>query len=81
MGIEQTQCLFGILPREFLLAVCQIGVGEVSVRVGGVRIREEIKPEDLNRILDVTSALEIPADDVTRDLGPELYLRILAPGV
>jgi len=81
MGIEQRQCLFGILPCEILLAVCQIGVGKVIVGVGGIGISDKIQLEHLNCILDIASALIILADDVTGDLGPQLGLRILAPGV
>ena len=81
MGIEQGQCLFSILPCEILLAVCQIGVGKVRVRVGRVGIGEEIQLEDLNCILDIASALKVLADDVNGGLGPQLRLRIFAPGV
>ena len=80
MGIEQGQCLLSILLCEILLAVCQISVGKIRMRVGGIGIREEIQLEDLNGILDVASALEILADDVTGDLGPQLRLRIFPPG-
>jgi hypothetical protein len=79
--VQQRQCFFGILPHEILLAVCQVGVGKVIVRVGGVGISQQIELEELNGILDVASALIVLADDVTGDLGPQLRLRIVAPGV
>jgi hypothetical protein len=81
MGIEQGQCLFSVLPCEILLALCQIGVGKVRVRVCRVRISEEIQLEDLNCILEIAGALKVLADDVNAGLGPQLGLRIFAAGV
>jgi hypothetical protein len=81
MGIEQGQCLFCILPGGVLLSICQIGVGKVRVRVGGIRISEKIQPEDFNCILDIPSPLIILPDDVHGGFRPQLGLRIFAPGV
>ena len=49
MRIQQSQCLFGMLPCQILPAVCQIRIGEVIICVSRPGICEEVELKDLDR--------------------------------
>ena len=76
MRLQQGQGFLSILPGEILLSIGEISVGKVVVRVGRVGVRQKIELENLNRILDVSCALIVFADDVHGNFRPQLRLRI-----
>src|SRR5579859_760934 len=49
IGRQQSQRFFGILPRQILLSVCQIRIGETVVGVGRLRIGGYVELQDVDR--------------------------------
>src|SRR6266852_6176175 len=80
MRIEKRQPFFGKLPRQIFLSIVQIGVGKIIVRVGGVRISEEVELEDFDRFLYLARAQMVRADDVDGNFRPQLHLGIFSTG-
>ena len=51
MRIKKSESLFGVLSRQLLLPVCQIGSGKIRVGVGRIRESQNVELERLDRVL------------------------------
>src|SRR5260370_1775921 len=78
MRIEKRQPFLGKLPRRLFLAVLQIGVGKIVVRVGRVRISEKVELEDFDRLLYLALTQMATAYDVDGNFRPQLQLWIFS---
>ena len=47
MGVQQGQCLLGVVPGKVFLPIRQIGLRQVVVRVSRIQIREKIELEGI----------------------------------
>ena len=76
MRIEQRQSSVRMLARHVFFAIRQVCVRQIALHVRRLRIRDLHQPEDFERGLRITIALEIFADTLGRNLGEQLRLRI-----
>ena len=79
MRIQEGQGLFGVLPCQIFLPIFQIGIGKIIVRVGRVRISEEVELEDFDCRLRITFAQMARGYNVDRNFRPQLRFGIFLP--
>jgi len=79
MRIKKSESLLGVLSRQLLLSVRQIGSGKIGVRIGRIRISQNVELERLDGVLDVSDAVIVFADNIYRSFRPQLGLGIFTP--
>src|SRR5215472_1236050 len=73
---ELAKTLFCKFPRQLLLAISQVRLGEAFIDIGGIGISEKVQLEDSYCVFEIAGALIILGDDTHRDFGPKLGTRI-----